>query len=176
MARTRVAVLDGAVRAVEKHGARRTTMSDIATLAGIAKGTLYNHFRTKEAVFAAAIDTGVRALADECVNAATDDFVDALVLAADRIGSHPALQRLAADEPATLAALTRIDDSQPWDAVRASIKEVLDAGGRDAASPMVEVVLRWLVSFVGAPGRDLEGQAKVVAAGLPVLAQPQLQF
>jgi len=40
----------------------------------------------------------------------------------------------------------------------------------------VEVVLRWLVSFVGVPGRDVEGQAGVIARGLPVLSQPQLQF
>src|SRR5437763_801411 len=65
MQRTRAAVIEGAVRAVEKHGARKTTMSDIAMLAGIAKGTLYNHFRTKEAVYAAAAEAGVRSLAQE---------------------------------------------------------------------------------------------------------------
>ena len=36
MGRTRAAVLDGAARAVEKHGARRATMSDIASFAGVA--------------------------------------------------------------------------------------------------------------------------------------------
>jgi AcrR family transcriptional regulator len=176
MARTRAAVLDGAARAVEKHGARRTTMADIANLAGIAKGTLYNHFRAKEAVFAAAIDAGVRSLTDECVTVATDDLGDALALAAERLSSHPALCRLAADEPAAVAALTAIDDSEPWAAARASIKSILDAGGREASPATVEVVLRWLVSFVGAPGRELEAQASVIATGLPVLSQPQLQF
>ena len=176
MARTRGAVLDGAVRAVEKHGARRTTMADIANLAGIAKGTLYNHFRAKEAVFAAAIDAAVHNLTDECVTAATEDFADALALAADRLGTHPALRRLAADEPGAVAALMAIGDSEPWEAVRASVKAVLDAGAREASPANVEVVLRWLVSFIGAPGRDVESQAAVVARGLPVLSQPQLQF
>ena len=68
MARTRAAVLDGASRAVEKHGARKATMADIASLAGIAKGTLYNHFRAKEAVYAAALDAGIRGLPAECVH------------------------------------------------------------------------------------------------------------
>jgi AcrR family transcriptional regulator len=176
MARTRAAVLDGAARAVEKHGARRTTMADIANLAGIAKGTLYNHFRAKEAVFAAAIDAGVRSLTDECVTVATDDLADALALAAERLGSHPALARLAVDEPAAIAAMTAIDDSEQWDAARASVKSILDAGGRDASQATVEVVLRWLVSFMGSPGRDVEAQARVIASGLPVLSQPQLQF
>lgn len=176
MARTRAAVLDGAARAVEKHGARRTTMADIANLAGIAKGTLYNHFRAKEAVFAAAIDAGVRSLTDECVTVADDDLADALALAAERLATHPALCRLAADEPGAIAALAAIDESERWDAARASVKSVLDAGGRDATPATVEVVLRWLVSFMGAPGRDIDAQATVIAAGLPVLSQPQLQF
>jgi AcrR family transcriptional regulator len=176
MARTRTAVLDGATRAVEKHGARRTTMADIANLAGIAKGTLYNHFRAKEAVFAAAIDAGVRGLTDECVTVAGDDLADALALAADRLGTHPALCRLAIDEPSAVAAMTAIDNSQQWDAARSSVKSILDAGGRDATPATVEVVLRWLVSFMGSPGRDVEAQAAVIAKGLPVLSQPQLQF
>jgi AcrR family transcriptional regulator len=176
MARTRAAVLDGAARAVEKHGARRTTMADIANLAGIAKGTLYNHFRAKEAVFAAAIDAGVRSLTDECVMVATDDLADALALAADRLGTHPALCRLAADEPAAVNAMTAIDESERWDAARSSVKSILDAGGRDASPATVEVVLRWLVSFMGMPGRDVEAQATVIASGLPILSQPQLQF
>jgi AcrR family transcriptional regulator len=151
-------------------------MADIANLAGIAKGTLYNHFRAKEAVFAAAIDAGMRSLTDECVTVATEDFADALALAAERLGSHPALCRLAADERSAIAALTAIDDSERWDAARASVKAILDAGGRDASPATVEVLLRWLVSFIGSPGREVEAQASVIARGLPVLSQPQLQF
>ena len=176
MARTRAAVLDGAIRAVEKHGARRTTMADIATLAGIAKGTLYNHFRAKEAVFAAAVDAGMTALTEECITVANDDLADALALAADRLGTHPALQRLAVDEPATLSSLTTIDDSEPWERARRSVKAILDASGRESAAPTVEVVLRWLVSFVGSPGREVEAQAGVLVKALPVQTQPQLQF
>src|ERR1700759_5711760 len=80
MARTRAAVLDGASRAVEKHGARKATMADIASLAGIAKGTLYNHFRAKEAVYAAALDAGVRTLAAECMATSEDGLVAVLTL------------------------------------------------------------------------------------------------
>lgn len=176
MARTRAAVLDGAIRAVEKHGARRTTMADIATLAGIAKGTLYNHFRAKEAVFAAAVDAGIQGLTEECVTVANEDLADALALAADRLATHPALRRLAVDEPATLSALTTIDDGERWQLARRSVREVLDAAGRDTAAPTVEVVLRWLVSFVGAPGPEIEAQSQVLVRALPVQTQPQLQF
>ena len=64
MQRTRSALLDGAVRAIEKHGARRATMADIAMLAGVAKGTLYNHFRTKEAIYTATADAALRSLCE----------------------------------------------------------------------------------------------------------------
>jgi AcrR family transcriptional regulator len=173
MQRTRAAVLDGAVRAVEKHGARRTTMADIAMLAGIAKGTLYNHFRTKEAVYAAAVDAGVAALVEECAAVGGDDLAEALALAAERLGSHPALRRIAAEEPAVLASLVTIDDGEAWARVRTGIAGVLQVAGRDASGGSVELVLRWLVSFVAAAGHDVDGQAATLAAALaPAPAQP----
>jgi AcrR family transcriptional regulator len=172
MERTRAAVLDGAVRAVEKHGARRATMADIATLAGIAKGTLYNHFRAKEAVYAAAVDGGVRTLAAECALVAREDLADALALAADRLGSHPALRRIAGDEPPILAALTTIGAAPPWDTARESVREVLRAANRDTSSASVDVVLRWLVSFIGSPGRDVESQAGLLATAIPAATLP----
>jgi AcrR family transcriptional regulator len=166
MERTRAAVLDGASRAVEKYGARKATMGDIAILAGIAKGTLYNHFRTKEAVYSAAVDAGVRSLAEECQLIAREDLVEALAVAADRIGSHPALRRVAADEPAVLAALVGLGDGAGWQTARTGVADILDAAGRTHDGASVDVVLRWLVSFVASAGRDVEGQARLVAAAV----------
>lgn len=167
MERTRAAVLDGAVRAVEKHGARRTTMADIALLAGVAKGTLYNHFRTKEAVYSAAVDAGVRTLAEECEVVAREDLADALALAAERVGSHAALRRIAAEEPAALAALTTLADTGVWPAVRDGVRAMLATAGRDSGDPQVALVTRWLVSFVASPGPDVEAQAALLAAAIP---------
>jgi AcrR family transcriptional regulator len=167
MERTRAAVLDGAARAVEKHGARRATMGDIAVLAGIAKGTLYNHFRAKDAVYAAALEAGVRGLGEECALAAREDLTEALAMAAERIGRHPALRRIASDEPATLAALMTPDDGAIWQLARGGVRNVLDASGRTSDPAAVEVVLRWLVSFVADPGADVTRQAGLVAAAIP---------
>jgi AcrR family transcriptional regulator len=167
MGRTRAAVLDGAARAIEKHGSRRATMSDIASFAGVAKGTLYNHFRTKDAVYSAALDTGVRSLAEECVVVAADDLAEALALAAERLSNVPALRRIATDEPAVLASLTSIGAGREWESVRQAVRATLIAAGRTSTDPAVDVVLRWLVSFVGNPGRDVETQARLVAAAVP---------
>jgi AcrR family transcriptional regulator len=167
MGRTRSALLDGAGRAIEKHGSRRATMADIATLAGVAKGTLYNHFRTKDAVYAAALDTGLRTLAEECTTVAADDLADALALAAERLSTSAPLRRVATDEPAVLAALTAVGSDGKWQVPRDSVRATLAAAGRTTAEPAVDVVLRWLVSFVGNPGREVEAQAAMLAAALP---------
>ena len=167
MGRTRAAVLDGAGRAIEKHGARRATMSDIAMLAGVAKGTLYNHFRTKDAVYAAAVDTGMRTLAEECVTVAREDLAEALALAAERLSTSPPLRRIATDEPTALAALTAIGPGREWDVAREGVRATLTAADRTPTAAAVDLVLRWLVSFVGNTGHDIEGQAALLAAALP---------
>ena len=72
MGRARAGVLDGALRSVVKQGTRATTMSGIATLGGVAKATVYNHFRTKDEVWAALVADEVdRAVA---VTESSDDL------------------------------------------------------------------------------------------------------
>ena len=166
MQRTRAALLDGAVRAVEKHGARRATMADIATLAGVAKGTLYNHFRTKEAVYSATVEAALRSLAEECRAVAAEDLGEALGLAADRIGGHPALRRIAADEPGVLAGLLAVGDDGVWATARSAVADVLVAADVSAEPATVDLVVRWLVSFVATPGHHAEAQAAAIAAAL----------
>src|SRR3954468_9687626 len=93
-----------------------------------------------------------------------------------RLASPPALRRVAVDEPATLATLLCPADGAAWTQARESVRFVLDAAARDTSDAAVDVVLRWLVSFAGTPGRDVESQAGMVAAGIPVHSQTQLQF
>jgi AcrR family transcriptional regulator len=47
---TRQRILEAAMRAFRKRGFESTTTRDIATAAGIATGTLFNYFATKEAI------------------------------------------------------------------------------------------------------------------------------
>src|ERR1700742_2273852 len=61
MSRTRTALLAGAARAVGTSGTR-ITMAQVATQGGVAKATLYNHFRTRDAVLQALLEDSVGAL------------------------------------------------------------------------------------------------------------------
>ena len=172
MNRTRIAVIEGAGRAVEKYGSRRATMGDIATLAGIAKATIYNHFRTKEDIYRAAVEAGVRELAGECAAIAASDLAEALARAAGRLAAEPALRRIAAEEPAVLAEVAIPGDGPAWDTARQATGEVLKSAGVPVTAGSVDLVLRWLAGHVGAPGTEESRAtgAAVIVAGFRDLA------
>ncbi|MCW2595705.1 MAG: transcriptional regulator, TetR family, partial [Jatrophihabitans sp.] len=144
MSRTRVALLSGAARAVEVSGTK-ITMAQVAAAAGVAKATLYNHFRTREAVLAALVVDQAVALVDEHAGKALET---ALLDAAAAISRHPVARGLARVEPATLAALGRIDTgADGWQRARAAVAQAL----ADASRGGTDTVLRWLASFLLSP-------------------------
>src|ERR1700760_960026 len=63
MNRTRAALLDGARRAVEESGTK-LTMSQVAVASGVAKATLYNPFRPRDAVLSALLEDETARLVD----------------------------------------------------------------------------------------------------------------
>ena len=217
MGRTRGGILEATGRAVEKYGVRRATMGDVASVAGIAKGTLYNHFRTKNDLLTAAVAAGVDALADDCVDLSRGrgevGLAVALRHAAETLSAHPALVRVAAEEPAELVRLLLPSYDGAWPAARAAIARVMAAadpapaaaeegfgsaeldptppalaevaavmgavvsaevgvetavevGAITPDAAVIETVLRWLVTFTGAPGVPGE-----TAAGAALLAR-----
>ncbi|MFI5956969.1 helix-turn-helix domain-containing protein [Cryptosporangium sp. NPDC051539] len=165
MGRTRASLLDAAVRLIADRGTRRTSMTDIAQAAGIAKGTLYNHFRNKDEVFAALVEAEVVLIADECRGLPLED---ALAVAAIRLDTHPALRRVADDDPAALAALVGAHPDAPGRrAAHAAAADALSASGRDPRG--AELVVRWLASHLAWPDPDdSEASARLLSAVLPL--------
>jgi len=64
-ANTRGAILDAAGVLLGRYGYHKTTMDDLATEAGIARRTLYLHFRCKDDIFLARIDRVIERLLHE---------------------------------------------------------------------------------------------------------------
>ena len=166
MLRTRAAILEAAATCVERQGVRRTTMSDIAATGGVAKATLYNHFRTKDDVLAALVDAQVSALAEACAAVAAEKgLAAALGLAAAEIGASPPLRRVSTSEPALLAPLAVPGEARGWQPVHDAVAAVLTAADVPARPGQVELVLRWLLSQllwpvdVASVGADLLAQA-----------------
>jgi AcrR family transcriptional regulator len=167
MNRTRAALLSGAARAVEVSGTK-ITMAQVAAAAGVAKATLYNHFRTREAVLDALVEQQVEALVEA---QAGKPLGVALVDGATAIATSPIRRGLASVEPAVLAAIGRIDTAAPgWQRARAAVEAALSAEGRDG----VDIVLRWLASYLltEAEPESIALDVAVLLTGLPAPTPP----
>ena len=145
MGRTRLGLLAGAARAFAEHGPRRSTMQSIAAAAGVAKATLYNHFRTKDEVVVALVAAELDRLT---AVAAGRPLPEALAALSDELGAHPVLRRLAVSEPEVLTALLAVD-AERWGELTGRLAEALAVDGDSA-----ELAARWLLGVVLQPGRS----------------------
>ena len=165
MGRTRAALMDGARHAVEVSGTK-ITMSQVATASGVAKATLYNHFRTREAVLHALVVEEVTLIIDAC---ATLPLAEALTAAANALAEHPVLRALARLEPATLAELGRIDyGADAWRLARNAVSAAVAGESRGGA----DLVLRWLASYLLTPANaeSIAADVAILLAALPDVA------
>jgi len=163
MGRGHEAALRGALAAVEKYGSRKATMGDIAMLAGIAKATLYNHFRTRDDVYLAVVANEVARVAAAARTKLPDGLDGAIAEAARLIGEHAAIRKIAVDDPAALAALATAGDGLAWVAARAAIASALSDRGYVDSPAAVDLVLRYLASQLLVPST---AEARTSAAAL----------
>lgn len=174
MARTRAGLLDGARRALVAGGVRGSTMADIANHAGVAKATLYNHFRTKRDVWEALLGEELHHLAAECAGMPS---ARALGHAATRISTHPVLRAVAGHDPQVPARMLAADRGDGhWPTAGALLRRWLDqqgavagAAGEAEVAAAGSVILRWLASFLTdpAPPDSIAGEAETLARLLP---------
>jgi len=143
MSRTRLGLLAGAARAFAEQGLRRSTMQSVAVAAGVAKATLYNHFRTKDEVARALLALELDRLS---TTAAALPTAEALAALSDELGAHPVLRRLAGTEPEVLAALLGTDR---WNELTGRLAAALRVDDDGA-----ELAARWLLGVVLQPGRS----------------------
>ncbi len=166
MNRTRSALLDGARRAVEVSGTK-ITMAQVAAAAGVAKATLYNHFRTRDAVLSALLADEVARLVER---AAARPLADALADIANTLAIHPALRALARQDPATVAVLGCMDATATgWQIAREGVDALLVAERRGGA----ELVLRWLASYLVSPAAPatIAAEVAILVAALPAATE-----
>jgi AcrR family transcriptional regulator len=152
------AILDGAARVLAAHG-EQASMSAVAAAAGVAKATLYNHFRTKDEVARALLAAEL----DRLLGAAGElPLADALAGLADELAGHPVLRRLAETEPDVLVQMMALD-AERWGDIVLTLASALRI-----SRPEAELVCRWLLGLVLQPGTAPEraAQAAVVTGQL----------
>lgn len=160
----------------ERHGLPKTTIADLARDAGIGKGTFYQFFDSKEALFVAVQEREERlfkAVVSKELHAATSgrEAVRALLLtASQRLQRHPFLRLLL--DPLTISTLTlrlppeALEQNETDD--RAFVESLVTAWQRrgwllDTVTP--EIVFDVLASlFVMSRNRDLIGADTVARA------------
>jgi len=129
---TRERILEGAVRAVARHGLAKLAMNDVSRSAGVSRGTLYRYFPTREALLDALAqrEAGLffeRALAAIRIAPAGEPRLRALIdHAVGEVRAHPALQRLRESDPLLVL-----------EGIRAMLPEVVN-GFHGALGPMLE--------------------------------------
>ena len=69
MNKTKSAIFDAAINVFSKSGYEGATMDDIAATAGVAKGTLYYYFKSKEEIFQYVITEGINVLNEKITEA-----------------------------------------------------------------------------------------------------------
>ena len=145
MGRTRLGLLTGAARAFADQGLRGSTMQSVAAAAGVAKATLYNHFRTKDDLARALLSAELDRLTALAAGLPRDQ---ALATLSDELGAHPVLRRLAETEPEVLASLLAVPPER-WSDLTARLAAALQVNPDGA-----ELAGRWLLGVVLQPGRS----------------------
>lgn len=171
MNRTRAALLSGAAIAVGTTGTK-ITMAQVAAAAGVAKATLYNHFRTREAVLAALLLDQVQRVVDEQDGKRLEA---ALADAALAISNSAVRRGLARVEPATLAQLGCVDaNAEAWQLAHAAVGGALATAGLGG----VDTAVRWLASFLLTPAgaEQIRADVAVLVRGLPQLREQPRQL
>ena len=160
MERSRKALLDGARAAVATNGLSGTSMVDVADFGQVARATLYNHFRSKEELWVALILDELESVSR--LFREQSNFESGLAALASYIGANPMLRTIARDDPATLAALTKVGQNQLWQTIYARFT-LLAKERKVSDSAAIDLVFRWLISQIAYP---LAPESQVSAASM----------
>lgn len=166
MQRARDAAIRGALDVLAKRGVRNMTMTDVADAGGLARATLYNHVRDKQALLQLVMAYEARELVK--IFAAAPTMPKALTDCAHTLAEHPALVGIRRHDPLALAPIAAPSTGEGWDAIRELTRQALAARGGKATPAQVELLLRWLTSFITMPSDEASrnSQASALAKSL----------
>ena len=163
MQRARAGAIRGALETLTRRGLKRLTMAETADRGGLARATLYNHVRDKDALLVLLLEHESQTVADVFIAAPT--MHQALADAAELIAEHAVLVGLREREPEALVRLTAPESG----AVRLLAATALKQRGSTPSDANVDLLLRWLASFVASPS-DPEARAAQAASLAKTLA------
>ena len=170
-ASTRGAILTAAETLFGQHGFTATTMDQIAHASDVAKGAIYHHFPTKEAVFEAVFQQASTQLATDLAQAA-GGAADVLAALSRGVRAYfaacaegPTGQIILKDGPAVLGwARWREIDGEHFGGVFPATLKVAMRGGLIHAQP-VEPLARLILGAVNEAAAACNASADPAATG-----------
>lgn len=157
MQRARAGAIRGALETLARRGLKRLTMAEAADRGGLARATLYNHVRDKDALIALLLEHEAQAVANAFV--AAPSLEQALIDASTMIAEHPALVGLREHDPAALIKLSAPEAGAVRQLAAASLAE----RGSESSDANVDLVLRWLASFAASPSEPAARAAQAAS-------------
>ena len=148
---TRASVIEAAKKLFGSDGFASTTMDDVAIKAGVAKGAVYHHFKSKRDVFEAVFETVSAELAGTIISEAQPggNTIETLISSTRtffRLCANPATLRiLLQDGPAVLGPhdWRRLDARHFGGLVTGSLGLAMEAGSitRQPLEPLSQIML-----------------------------------
>jgi AcrR family transcriptional regulator len=178
---TRERILDGAIRAVARHGLSKLGMGDVSASAGVSRGTLYRYFPSREdlldGVAAREVERFMEAVlaAVHAVPTGEERLRVVLEIATKQLREHAALQRLIESDPGFVLESLR----ERFPAVRSQIRDMLAPVLKETRSArartltddqLVEWLTRFLISMYLFPPTDPGDLADGVTAAYRLLS------
>jgi len=178
---TRERIIDGALRAVARHGLAKLAVADIGESAGVSRGTVYRYFPTRQellsAVAAEEARRFYRRVLEVLENAPAGEERIRLMLehATRHVVEHQALQRLLETEPAFVLESLR----EQFGAIRETMGRLLEPFMEETAPVRVGVVsagqlvdwtVRMMITAFLFPARSREEMADGLMAMFKMLS------
>lgn len=145
--RTRTAILSAAKNLLASSGVSGTNMIEIADKAQVSRASLYNHFRDKQEVFLALVETEIERIATLALVA--QSRADALYMISREVSGHEGLRRALEVDGDLMAIALTARDHKVWVDIYSELSKIF---ATDVVG--VGLVLRWLMGQVTAPLSD----------------------
>jgi AcrR family transcriptional regulator len=182
--RMRERILDGAMRAIVRHGLMKLGMSDVCLSAGVSRGTLYRYFQSREELLDALAQYETerfRQVVAEAVKKTPpgDERIEMALKHVTRyVGEHPAIRRIMETEPAFVLTYLR----EHFPVLREMTKTILGPLLRQTtpvrarvvnAEQLADWLNRFMISAVLFPDPDPDEMARRLTAVYRLLTVAQ---
>ncbi|MFM1968560.1 MAG: hypothetical protein RL590_1417 [Actinomycetota bacterium] len=142
--RTRAAIMEAAKVLLSESGISATNMIEIADRAQVSRASLYNHFRDKDEVFLALVETELERISTLALVA--QSRAEALYLISREISEHAGLQTALQRDGEIMASALTASDHKIWVEIYSQLAKIF---ATDVVG--VGLILRWFMGQVTAP-------------------------